>query len=117
MKEGGDTIFGKIIRREIPADIVFESETVLAFKDIAPVAPVHIVIIPKRPLRSIGAALEEDKLLLGELLFAAAEVARNLGLSNDGYRVVTNIDQNGGQTVFHLHLHLLGGRQMLWPPG
>lgn len=117
MTDGADTIFGKIIRREIPAEIVFESETVLAFKDIAPVAPVHVVIIPKKPLRNIGTAFDEDKVLLGELLLAAAEIARQLGLSKDGYRVVTNIDQNGGQTVFHLHLHLLGGRQMLWPPG
>ncbi len=112
-----DTIFGKIIRREIPADIVYETENVLAFKDIAPVAPIHIVIIPKPQLVSIASALPEDSQLLGELLLASAQIAREQGLEENGYRVVTNIGQNGGQTVFHLHLHLLGGRKMAWPPG
>lgn len=117
MSNEGDTIFGKIIRREIPAQIVFESDTVLAFKDIAPVAPVHIVIIPKKPIRNIATATADDKEVLGELLLAAAQIAREQGIAEDGYRVVTNIEGNGGQTVFHLHLHLLGGRQLLWPPG
>jgi histidine triad (HIT) family protein len=117
MPPATDTIFGKIIRREIPAHIVYETETVLAFKDIAPIAPIHIVIIPKLPLASIASALPEHGQLLGELLLAAAQIAREQGLEESGYRVVTNIGQNGGQTVFHLHLHLLGGRKMAWPPG
>ncbi len=112
-----DTIFGKIIRREIPADIVHETERVLAFRDINPVAPVHILIIPKRPIESIAGAVSTDGELLGELMLAAAEIARREGLESDGYRVVTNIGTSGGQTVFHLHLHLIGGRPMAWPPG
>ena len=112
----GDTIFGKIIRKEIPAKIVFESENVLAFHDISPQAPVHILIIPKKPIRDIGAATVEDKALIGELMLTAAELAKQLGLSS-GYRIVANTGTDGGQTVFHLHLHLLGGRQLSWPPG
>lgn len=114
---GGDTIFGKIIRKEIPAKIVYESERVLAFRDISPVAPSHILIIPKKPIPSIAHASEADALLIGELFIAAAEIARQEGLEDSGYRIVTNIGHNGGQTVFHLHLHLLGGRHMAWPPG
>src|SRR5262245_31104372 len=112
-----DTIFSKIIRKEIPAKIVYESETVLAFRDIAPKAPTHILIIPKKPLEDVGAAKDEDKELLGELLLAAAEIAREEGLDKKGYRLVVNTGSDGGQTVSHLHVHLLGGRQMLWPPG
>jgi histidine triad (HIT) family protein len=114
---GGKTIFGKIIRREIPATIVYESETVLAFRDINPMAPVHIVIIPKEPVESIAHAERQHRDVLGELLLAAGEIARQEGLEASGYRVVTNIGSDGGQTVFHLHLHLLGGRQLGWPPG
>ncbi len=117
MTHGGDTIFGKIIRKEIPAQIVHETERVLAFRDINPVAPSHILIIPKKPISSIAAATAEDKELLGELLLAAAEVARREGLEEGGYRVVTNIGTHGGQTVFHLHLHVIGGRPCQWPPG
>lgn len=117
MSGASDTIFGKIIRREIPADIVHETERVLAFRDINPVAPVHILIIPKRPIESIAGAVSTDAELLGELMLAAAEIARKEGLESDGYRVVTNIGADGGQTVFHLHLHLIGGRPMAWPPG
>jgi histidine triad (HIT) family protein len=114
---GGDTIFGKIIRKEIPASIVYEDEEVLAFRDIAPVAPVHILVIPKRPIRSVADASGADAPLLGRLMMAAAEVARREGLADSGYRIVTNIGGDGGQTVFHLHLHILGGRQLEWPPG
>ncbi len=117
MTNGGDTIFGKIIRREIPADIVHETDRVLAFRDINPVAPVHILIIPKRPIVSIAGAVSTDAELLGELMLAAAEIARKEGLESDGYRVVTNSGAHAGQTVFHLHLHLIGGRPMAWPPG
>jgi len=117
MSAGGDTIFGKIIRREIPATIVYESETVLAFRDINPVAPVHIVVIPKKPVVSVAHAEVEDKAILGELLLACGEIARQEGLDSNGYRIVSNIGRDGGQTVFHLHLHLLGGRHLNWPPG
>lgn len=113
----GDTIFSKIIRREVPADIVFENERLLAFRDISPQAPVHILIIPKKPLTSIAQAAADDGALLGELLLAAAEIARREGIDRSGYRVVTNIGGDGGQSVEHLHLHLLGGRGLRWPPG
>ena len=112
-----DTIFGKIIRKEIPADIVYESSSVLAFRDIAPQAPTHIVIIPKKPLADVGAATAEDKELLGELSLAAGEIARQQGVAESGYRLVINTGRDGGQTVFHLHVHLLAGRSLGWPPG
>lgn len=116
-QEGGDTIFGKIIRKEIPAKIVFESENVLAFRDIQPQAPTHILIIPKRPIRDLAAAGAADKEILGELLLTAAEIARKEGLATGGYRVVLNTGPDAGQSVLHIHAHLLGGRPMDWPPG
>ena len=112
-----DTIFGKILRREIPADIVYEDDAVLAFKDVTPQAPVHILIIPKRPLRNLLDAGPGDTLLLGQLLEAAVHVARTVGLDESGFRVVVNTGPDGGQSVDHLHLHLLGGRPLGWPPG
>ena len=111
-----DTLFGKIIRREIPADIVYEDDLCLAFRDITPQAPTHILVIPKQPIAMLSAAQAEDKALLGHLLFAASEIARQQKLDS-GYRVVINTGEDGGQTVFHLHLHLLGGRALGWPPG
>ena len=117
MTYGGDTIFGKIIRKEIPAEIVYETDDVLAFRDINPIAPVHVLIIPKKPVASVAHATDADAQLLGILMLAAAEVARREGLLENGYRVVTNIGSDGGQTVFHLHLHVIGGRKMEWPPG
>ncbi len=111
-----DTIFAKIIRKEIPADIVFESDTVIAFRDIAPQAPVHILVLPKKPLRGVADAEHQDRELLGELLLTAAELARKEHLDN-GYRLVINNGENAGQAVPHLHVHLLGGRAMGWPPG
>ncbi len=111
-----DTVFGKIIRREIPAQIVYEDDTVLAFKDIAPQAPVHILVIPKQPISGISQAQPEHEQLLGHLLLTAQRVAAEAGLDK-GYRLVINEGQEGGQTVFHLHLHILGGRAMGWPPG
>jgi len=107
------TIFQKIIDRQIPADIVFENEDVLAFRDIHPQAPTHILVIPKKPIVSMAAATEEDQMLLGSVMLAAAKVARDAGLESDGYRLVTNVGQYGGQTVYHLHVHVLGGRQLL----
>lgn len=112
-----DTIFGKILRREIPADIVYEDNDVLAFRDVTPQAPVHILIVPKRPLANLLDAQPGDTLLLGQLLQAAAHVARTLGLDETGFRVVVNSGPDAGQSVDHLHLHLLGGRPLAWPPG
>jgi histidine triad (HIT) family protein len=111
-----DTIFSKIIRREIPADIVYEDDLALAFRDVHPQAPVHILIIPKQVIVSIAEATEADTALLGHLLLTVKRVATQEGLE-DGYRVVINTGKDGGQTVFHLHLHLLGKRMMAWPPG
>ncbi len=116
-KVGGDTIFGRIIRREIPSSIVFEDDDVLAFRDINPVAPTHILVIPKRPIESLAHASADDAQLLGKLMVACARIAEGEGLDKTGYRVVTNIGSHGGQTVFHLHLHIVGGRPMDWPPG
>ncbi|WP_310487387.1 histidine triad nucleotide-binding protein [Chamaesiphon sp. VAR_69_metabat_338] len=111
-----DTIFSKIIRKEIPADIVYEDDLTLAFRDVNPQAPVHILIIPKQPIVSIATATDADANLLGELLLTAKRVATQQGL-DEGYRIVINTGEHGGQTVFHLHLHLLGKRMMTWPPG
>ena len=111
-----ETIFSKIIRREIPAEIVYEDDLTLAFKDITPQAPVHILVIPKKPLPQLSAAESEDHALMGHLLLTAKRVAEQVGLDN-GYRLVINNGPDGGQTVYHLHLHILGGRSMQWPPG
>jgi histidine triad (HIT) family protein len=111
-----DTIFSKIIRREIPADIVYEDDLALAFRDVHPQAPVHILIIPKQAIVSIDEATDADAALLGHLLLTVKRVATQEGLEK-GYRVVINTGEDGGQTVFHLHLHLLGKRAMTWPPG
>ena len=111
-----DTIFGKIIRREIPAHIVYEDDLALAFKDITPQAPTHILVIPKKPIPQLDAATTEDQYLLGHLLLTAKKVAQQVGLSK-GYRLVINNGKDGGQAVDHLHLHILGDRQMKWPPG
>ena len=111
-----ETIFSKIIRKEIPADIVYEDDLVVAFRDVQPQAPVHILVIPKKPIESIDQATPEDAALLGHLLLTIKRVATQEGLEK-GYRVVINTGEDGGQTVFHLHLHLLGRRSMTWPPG
>ena len=112
-----DTIFSKIIRKEIPADIVFESESVLAFRDIAPQAPVHILVIPKKKIVNLDDAGGEDRDILADLLLAVRDIARKERLIEGGYRVVVNNGEGAGQSVFHLHLHILGGRLFDWPPG
>lgn len=112
-----DDLFVKIIDREIPADIVFENDRVLAFRDIDPQAPTHILIIPKRRIPTINDLDDGDAELMGQLLLAARDIARAEGLSEDGYRLVFNCNRHGCQSVFHIHLHLLGGRQLDWPPG
>lgn len=112
-----DTIFGKIASGEIPADLVYKDEDVVAFRDISPQAPTHLLVIPRKPIPTLDAAGPEDAELLGKLLLVAAQVAREAGLSERGYRTVINCNAEAGQTVFHLHLHVLGGRPMQWPPG
>jgi histidine triad (HIT) family protein len=113
----GDTIFGKIIRKEIPANIIFEDDLCLAFTDINPQAPTHILVIPKQPIPKLSDVTTADKELLGHLLLTVKKVADQSGLAENGYRVVINTGNDGGQTVFHLHMHILGGRSMQWPPG
>jgi histidine triad (HIT) family protein len=109
------TIFQKIIDGEIPAQKVYEDDEVLAFRDVAPKAPFHVLVIPKKAIRSLAEAQPEDAALLGKVLLVAAKVARDEGV--EGYRVVTNIGEEAGQSVFHLHFHVMGGRRMSWPPG
>ena len=111
------TLFEKIISREIPADIVYEDDLVLAFNDINPKAPTHVLIIPKKPIPRIAEAEPEDHQVLGHLLLKAREVAGELGLHEKGFRLVFNNGRDAGETGPHLHLHILGGREMTWPPG
>lgn len=111
-----ETIFSKIIRKEIPANIVYEDDLTIAFTDVNPQAPVHILLIPKKPIPQLSVAQSEDHALMGHLLLTAKRVAEQAGLEN-GYRIVINNGDDGGQTVYHLHVHILGGRHMKWPPG
>ena len=111
-----ETLFEKIIARDIRADIVFEDDSLLAFRDINPQAPTHVLIIPKKPIPRVGEAQVEDQALLGHLLLKAGEIARQLKLEN-GFRLVINHGKDGGESVPHLHCHLLGGRPLEWPPG
>ncbi|MDF2180060.1 histidine triad nucleotide-binding protein [Aliiglaciecola sp. CAU 1673] len=111
-----DTLFTKIINREIPADIIHEDELSLAFKDINPQAPHHFLVIPKKSIATVNDIQEEDKALVGHLFMVAAKLATELGFAEEGYRTVMNCNQNGGQTVYHLHLHVLGGKPLGWPP-
>ncbi len=112
-----ETIFSKIIRREIAADIVHEDDVCLAFRDINPQAPTHILIIPKEPLVGLQEATPQHRDALGHLLVAARQIAEREGIAEGGYRCVINAGPDGGQEVYHLHLHLLGGRSLQWPPG
>jgi len=112
-----DCLFCKICSGDIPADIVFENDTAVAFRDINPQAPTHILIIPRRHIATINDIAAEEAGEIGQLFLAAAAIARNEGVADDGYRVTMNCNAAAGQTVFHVHLHLLGGRQMNWPPG
>ena len=111
-----DCIFCKIADGQIPSDRVYEDDKILAFKDLSPQAPVHVLIIPKKHIQSLAQAKEEDAQLLGYIMLKVKEIAESLELEN-GYRVVINTGDDGGQTVQHLHVHLLGKRQMIWPPG
>lgn len=112
-----DNIFAKIIAKQIPADIVYEDDRALAFRDIGPKAPVHILVIPKKDIARVSEARAEDEPMLGHLLTVAAEIARKEGIDATGYRLVINKGRDAGESVPHLHVHLLGGRAMAWPPG
>jgi len=112
-----DTVFGKIVRGDIPAPRVWDDDQCIAIRDINPQAPTHILVIPRDPIETIDEVPEEKKSLLGHLTWVACEIARKEGLAADGYRLVWNCRGNGGQEVPHIHLHLLGGRRMKWPPG
>lgn len=111
------TIFKKIIDKEIPANLVFEDSLCLAFHDIQAQAPTHILLIPKKEIRSMAQVTKGDEALLGHMMIVASQIAKDQGLAKDGYRLVVNTGANGGQSVFHLHVHILGGRAMQWPPG
>ena len=112
-----DDLFLKIISREIPADIVYENDDVLAFRDVNPQAPLHVLVIPKIRIPTINDMQEDNAVLFGKLFLAARDIAKAHGVDEEGYRVVMNCNPGAGQTVFHVHLHLLGGRQLNWPPG
>ena len=112
-----DTIFHKILNREIPADIVYEDAYTYAFRDIAPQAPVHVLFVPKTPIATLNDLTDADALGVGKLVLAATRWAKSQGFAENGYRCVINCNKDGGQTVYHLHLHLLAGRAMHWPPG
>ena len=112
-----ETIFDKIISKEISSDIVYEDTNYLAFKDINPQAPVHVLIIPKKRISTINDLKKEDKEVVGEMIFIAKDIAKSLNIDDNGYRLVFNCNDYGGQTVYHIHLHLLGGRLFSWPPG
>ncbi len=113
----GQTIFSKIVAGEIPCDKVYEDEELLAFRDIKPQAPIHILIIPKEAIPTVDDLGERHQALVGKMMLKAAEIARQEGLAEGGYRLVVNCRADGGQEVYHLHLHLMGGRKMSWPPG
>ncbi|XP_054272404.1 adenosine 5'-monophosphoramidase HINT1-like [Macrosteles quadrilineatus] len=114
---GEDTIFGKILRKEIPCKFIHDDEKCVAFHDINPQAPVHFLVIPRKPIAKLSEADPGDSELLGHMMVTAAKIAGNLGLGSKGYRLVINNGRHGCQSVYHLHMHVLGGRQMTWPPG
>ena len=111
------TLFQKIADKEIPSAMVYEDELCVAFRDITPVAPVHVLLVPRKPIPSIEAATAEDAALLGHLMLKVGEIARAEGLDEDGFRTVMNTGEDAGQTVPHLHIHIIGGRSLQWPPG
>lgn len=112
-----DTVFAKIVRREIPAQIVYQDEDVTAFRDLNPAAPTHILIVPNKIIPTLNDAAPDDERVLGKLLLTAQKLAAQEGIAAGGYRVVMNCNADGGQSVYHIHLHLLGGRKLTWPPG
>ena len=112
-----ENIFNKIINKEIKADIVLENDKVIAFKDINPAAPIHLLIIPKKNIKTINDIEENDKELIGELFLAAKKIAKDYNIDKNGYRLIFNCNDDAGQTVFHIHMHLLAGKKLSWPPG
>ncbi len=112
-----ETLFSKIAAGEIPAEILYEDEEIVAFRDVSPQAPVHVLVIPRKPIPTLNAVQPEDAHLIGRLLLVAAQIAAREGIAESGYRTVINCNAGAGQTVFHLHLHVLGGRPLNWPPG
>ena len=112
-----DCLFCKILNGDIPADIVYESDSAIAFRDISPQAPTHVLVIPRKHIATINDLGEEDQEIVGSLYLAAKDIARAEGLSDEGYRAVMNCNEGAGQSVFHIHLHVLGGRALGWPPG
>ena len=112
-----DCLFCKIREGEIPADIIFENDDVLAFNDVNPQAPVHLLIIPKKHISTVNDMVEDDQVVMGKLFSAARAIAKQKGVSDDGYRLVVNCNEKAGQTVFHIHMHMLADRALTWPPG
>ena len=111
------TLFTRIIKREIPATIVYEDDLAIAFNDIDPQAPIHVLIVPKKEIPTVNDIALEDEALVGHLYRIAAQIAHERGIAEDGYRVVMNCNEHGGQSVYHIHLHLIGGRRLQWPAG
>ena len=111
------SIFEKIINNEIEANVIYEDELVIAIEDINPIAPIHILVIPKKNIHTINDIGSEDKNLMGHIIITAKNIAKDLGIDEKGYRLVFNTNNEGGQSVYHIHLHLIGGRKMTWPPG
>lgn len=112
-----DTLFAKIARREIPAQIIYQDDDVTAFRDINPAAPTHVLVVPNKVIPTLNDATADDERVLGKMLLTAQRLARELGIADTGYRLVMNTNRDGGQSVYHVHLHLLGGRKLAWPPG
>ena len=117
MSNDNPTIFGMILRGEIPSRRVWDDDQCIAFADINPAAPTHVLVIPRKHIPTLADATDDDRMLLGHMLLVVNQIARDLGVAADGYRVVINVGDGGGQTVFHLHIHLLAGRPLHWPPG
>ena len=117
VKMSSDCLFCKILAGEIPADLVYESETAVAFRDINPKAPTHVLVIPRKHISTINDIEQDDQEIIGSLYTAAKEIAAQAGIADDGYRAVMNCNKDAGQSVFHIHLHVLGGRVLAWPPG
>ncbi len=112
-----DCIFCKIAQKKLETDIVYETTELLVFRDLAPQAPIHLLVIPKKHVSTINELNDDDQLLIGKMIFAAKKLAQDMGIHETGYRLIYNVNQQGGQSVYHIHLHILGGRQMGWPPG
>jgi histidine triad (HIT) family protein len=112
-----ESVFSQIIEKKKPAEIIYEDEEVVAFKDINPQAPVHVLIVPRKPIPKLTAADDADAAVLGKMVMVARQIAKDFGLDEDGFRLLMNEGKNGGQTIYHLHFHLLGGRRLMWPPG